>query len=395
MSLEDFLGHKSSSGGGGGYAENWKKRKPPIFDSFLHTRSPIASVWQHAQPTVVEFEDKQTKEKKQVIFGRQFVCWEEESLLQEQWKRDRDTGRRIKPPTICPDCLLNEWVYEQIAAGELDWCRVMFRYEARDSTEPAIIHAGGMINAYGRRKPPLSDKEMKQLKDARIYIKDAWKENQLSKLSYVVAVADADHPENGVLPYIIANGLGDSIKEVIHKEIMSAEDEGNPLKNPYCIRWFHYPDKPNPSEKYDAAKMGKIKATDAIRKLIVDDDPPSMARLIARGNPYLLRAQMEEACVLKGVPWDRIFGRACKAWDDKEAKDGSKGDGSDFDTEEFEKPAKRAAVQSKRSEPDNSPCEECGEIVPAGAKKCPGCGVPVALIGDDLPSEDDSDLPYG
>ena len=394
MSLEDFLGHKGTTGGGGGYAENWKKRKPPIFDSFIHTRSMIASLWQHAQPTVVEFTDKNTKEKKQVIFGRNFVCWEDEAILQEQWKRDRDTGRRVKPPTICPDCLLNEWVYEQIAAGELDWCKVVFRYEAKDSDEPVIVHAGGMIGAYGRRKPPLSESEMKQLRDAKIRLNDAWKENQLSKLYYVISVADADHPENGVLPYTIANGLGDAIKEVIHKEIMSAEDEGNPFKHPYCIRWMHHPDDPNPSKKYDAAKMGKIKVTDAIRKLIVDDDPPSMARLIARGNPYLLRAQMEDACVLKGVPWDRIFGRACKAWDAKEGKEGSKGDGSDFDTEELERPAKREAAKPKQ-EDDDRPCEECGEIVPAGAKKCPGCKVPVALIGDDIPSEDNSDLPYG
>jgi len=380
MGLDEFLGHKRSDATGGGFAENWKKRRPPIFDSWIHTRSKIASLWQHMQPTVVEFADKDTKEKKQVVFGHQWNCWEEEDILKSMWKRDRDTGRRIKPPVICPVCLLAEWVYEQIAAGELDWCAKLFKYDARDSEEPTIIHAGGMIGAYGRQKPPLSDKECEQLRKAHIYLKDAWKENQLSKLYYVMIVADNDKPESGVKPYTIASGLGDKIKEVIHKAVMDAEDEGNPFLHPYCIRWEHHPEE-IPSKKYDASKMGKIKLTDEIRQLIITDDPPSMGRIIARGNPLTLRASMEEACLVKGVPWERIFGRAVKAWEDHEGKEGSKADGTDFDPDELEdKPA-----PGGKAADDDKVCEECGDIIPAGAKRCPGCKALVATLGDSLP----------
>ena len=380
MSLDEFMGHKRSEGGGSKYAEDWKKRKPPIFDSWIHTRSKIASLWQHPQPTVIEYKDKQTQEKRQIVFNRSWNCWEEEDVLQAMWKRDRDTGRRIKPPVICPTCLLAEWTYEQIASGELDWCKAMFKYDAKDSEKPTVIHTGGMIGAYGRQKPPMSEKEMGQLRDAHIYIKDSWKEKQLAQLNYVFSVADNDKLENGVLPYTIPAGLGDAIKAVIHKAVLEAEDEGNPFLNPYCIRWEHHPDE-IPSKKYDATKLGKIKLTDDVRKLIVVDDPPSIARVIARQNPIALRAAMEEACLVKGVPWDRIFGRAIKSWEDREGKEGSKADGTDFDTEEMD----RQPAGSKAKAVDDRPCEECGEIIPAGAKKCPGCKVPVEVEGDSLP----------
>lgn len=383
MDLEAFLGHRRSDGGGGKFAENWKKRKPPIIDTWINTRSAIAALWQHGQPAIVEWVDKETKEKRQMVFSRQFTCWEDELILKAQYKRDDDTGRRLKPPVVCPDCLLQEWTREQIDAGELDWCAPMFRYDARDNDDgPTIIHAGGMLGLFGKRDP--SPEEVKQMRAAKIRPSEAWKENQISKLYYVFAVADNDKPENGVCVHTVANLLGDKVKEVIHKAIMDAEDEGNPFKHPYCIRWMHRPDEKEFNKKYDACKMGKIQMTDQIRQLIVTDDPPSMARTLARGNPLELKAQLQDACLVKGVPWDAIFGRAIKQWEAKEGKEGSRGDGTNFDPDELDEPAPRtqSAVRAKK---DASPCEECGDLIPQGARECPGCHVPVALVGDALP----------
>jgi hypothetical protein len=407
MGLDEFLGHKSSDyASKGGFLENWKKRKPPMIDTWIHTRSKIASLWQHGQPRIMEFADKETKAKKQMIFGGQWPCWESEDVLIKQRHRDEETGRRMKPPVICPECLMAEWVREQIESGELDWVKPMFRYEAKDADEPVIIRAGGMIGLFNKKT--MSDKELEQLKKGKVNRREAWKENQIAKLSYVFSVVDNDKPATGCCIATEPNLLGDKIKEVIQKAIMDAEDEGNPFKHPYCIRWMHRPDEQEFSKKYDAARISKIKMTDEIRKLIIEDDPPNLTRTLARKNPIALRAMMEDACLIKGVPWDEIFGRACKAWEDKEGKEGSKSDGTNFDPEELEEgtPARAAAVKRESkvlakilNEPDDDTiCEECGDVIPTGKQRCPACGAKVSVKGaaDDCPLDDPTDdLPFG
>lgn len=387
MGLDDFLNHKSTDYKGGSYLKNWRKKTPPIIDTWMHTRSKIASLWQHKQPRIVEFIDKDTKEQKVMVFGGDWTCWEAEEVLQKQRHRDEESGRRIKPPTICPMCLLQEWVYEQITSGELDWTKVVFRYEAKDSEHPTIIRAGGMLGMFGKKN--MSEVELQQLKKAKIDRSKVWMESQLPKLSYVFSVVDNDNLAAGVCIAVEQNLLGDKIKEVIHKAILDADEEGNPFKFPYAIRWMHRPNEQEFNKKYDAARMGKLKLTPEIKKLIVDSDPPSLTRTLARRNPIQLRAQMEEACLLKGIPWDAIFDRAVKSW---EAKEGQEKDNTDFDPDELEAAPtpKKSEGKAKAKKVEESVCEECGEMVKSSSRKCSGCGAK----NPDYQDENDDDLPY-
>ena len=388
MGLDAFLGHKSSSGSGkGGRLKKWKKNDPPTVDTWMHTKSKIAALWQHGQPHVVEYKDRDTNEKVQKVFGGgQFTCWEREELLQEQYKRDDETGRRKRPPTICPECLLVEYFRDQVESGELPWTKPVFRYEAKDDERPTIVRAAGLYGGF--KKKQYTEQEIKQLKDAHVNRRESWRENQMAKLNYVFSVVDNSNPSQGTMIAVETFLLGDKVKEVIQKAMLEDDEKGNPFLHPYCIRWLHRPDEDDIKKKYDAIKLGKITMSEEVRKLIRETDPPDLKHTLSRGNPVKLRAQLEEACLIKGVPWDAIFGRAEKAWEAKEAKEGT-----NFDVDEYEK-ADAEKITDVRSKAEDWVCEECGELVKAGAKKCPSCGStakPPADIDDKLGGDD---LPY-
>lgn len=397
MGLDEFLNHRSNEYSGG-ILKNWKKKQPPIIDTWLHTRSKIATLWQHRFPRVVEFKDRESGEKKVMVFGGEWTCWESSEVLQKQRHRDDETGRRIKPPVICPLCLFQEWVLEAIYSGELDWCKPIFRFEAPDSEKPTILRAGGLTGMFGKKT--MTERELKQLKDARIDRSKAWAENTIAKLSYVFSVVDNDNPGAGCTIAIEPNLLGDKIKEVIQKAILDAEDGGNPFKRPYAIRWIHRPNESEFSKKYDAARVGKLKITPEIQQLIVDDDPPNLTKVLSRRNPIMLRAQMEDACLIPDmVPWDSIFGRACKAWEEMKGR----GEDAEEESEEpKEKPQGRAKPAAKKpaakKDDEEYVCEECGEMVASDAKRCPGCGAVNPRVGksesQDFVGEEEDDIPY-
>jgi len=398
MDLNAFLGHSSTVSTRGKYLNKWKKNNPPQVDVWLHTKALIQSLWQHGIPRLFEKEDKATGEKTIEVWSGSWVCWEDEEVLQKQYLRDRDTGARAYPPCICPVCKLIEYVRDAVESGELSWTAPLFRFAGSDPSKTLIIHAGGLYNAFGRSD--LTEKDKEELKQARIYRKDAWRENAMAKLSYVFSVVDNANPQEGPQIAIETSLLGDKVKEVINAAMMEAEDEGNPLVNPYAIRWIYRPDEQQFNKKYNAVKMGKHPLTAEIRCVIFDTDPPDLSKIVARRDPNVLLAQLQAAhkpyAKKHELPLDDLFADAIEEW---ERKGDTSFNPDDYDAEdEAPKPAKQtrpAQQPPKAPKPAKatarSLCYECGEFIDEG-QPCSNCGYDPKPSGP--PIDPDDDLPY-
>lgn len=397
LSLDQFLGHSSSSRGKAAYLSKWKKNTPPQVDVWLHTKALIEPLWRHGLPRLFERTDRQTQEKTIEVWSGDWLCWEEEEVLTKQYMRDNDTGERAYPPVICPLCRLIEFIRMSVETGELNWTTPLFRFIGDDPSKAITINAGGMFNAFN--KDGLSDSQIAEMKKAKIFRSEAWRQNMMPKLSYAFSVVDNSAPGKGVQIAIETSLLGDKVKEVIHKAMLEAEDEGNPLENPYAIRWIYRPDERQFNQKYNAATMRRIPLTSEIKTLIVDTAPPDLSKIKARKDPRVLLSQLQSVYVAKfAIPWDEIFGDAISAWDSK---------GTDFDPDELESeeestPSTVAGKASKPKKADPVPnvvssgkskkdklCYECGEFLgPNG--KCSNCGYSPRPDTTDP----DDDLPY-
>lgn len=335
MSIDDFLGHNTrGKSDRAAYLDNWKNRKPPYVDTFLHTKAPIYSLWQHPWPRLVERERDGVKTRE--VWSGTFNSWEPEEVLKNQYRRDRDTGERDMPPTICPMSLTIEMVYALVHAGDIHWCDPLFRFEGDDAAKAKVLHAGGLWNAFGKKD--LAPELKAEMSRAKIFAKDAWQENMQAKCNYIMCVVDVSAPEKGV--QIATNGtlLGDCVKSLIHDAMTAeGEDAGNPLKNPYCIRWEYKPTETEFNKKYKAIRMTKIHPTDAIMALI-EGEPPDTSRLTDRGNITELRQSMEEHYVGDyPMPWDEIFEPSERALSEEQKSEG--------------KPSQARAAQAKRPTP--------------------------------------------
>lgn len=398
MSLDSFLGHKSRDAGAA-YLEKWKDDGQ--IDILLHTRADIASKWTHGlvEVKLVKGEGDDAEEVPRFRWTG-YTCWEAESVLQRQFKRDQDTGRRKFPPVICPDCLLLEWLREQVESGEMDWTTPVFKFKAIDKDgdeEVKLYHAGGLYGAFGAKD--MSDEQVDSLKEAKIVRREAWKEGILAKMSYVFSVLPYANPEKGIVVATETALLGDKVKTLIMKTREEfGDDEGDPRKNPYVIRWKFDNGKNTPfDKKYDAVRMSKMKITPEMLEAI-EGDPPDIDPYLRVRDPYAHRAMLEEACCLKKgrVPWDAIFGRACRSWDKmKEKEKGSKHEEDDGESKPPAKKPQGKATTKSAAKPRVELCEECGEPL-SKAGKClnPDCGANTAPDPDPTNNTDDDDLPF-
>ena len=310
MTLDDFIGHKTrdKKDDRATYLSGWRKRDVSRRNEsgdlentvtvWLHTRATFNARWTHQWPRIVDLQRTQTL----AVWNQDVVCLEPETVLRRQYRRTRD-GDRETPPAICPHCLMIEEVRSLVASGKLSWTAELFRYEA--GSDSKVIHAGGLYNAYGR--PNLTPEEKAELASARISPKEAWKENAMAKCSYVCRVVDNDHPEKGIQISIEPDSVGDAMKRKLAAEIEGRGDVGNPMLNPYALRWKYYPDEADFRKKYDVIPMPRIELSDEIQSLITEVDPPSVDHLMAPPNMKTLRASMEQHC-LYDLDWDAIFG---------------------------------------------------------------------------------------
>lgn len=378
MALDEYLGH-TARGGGNTFLRGWKKRTPPAVDTVIHTRAPFVALWQHNLPRIQVIE-KEGEPPRREVWGGTWACIEPESVLKGQYKRDRDSGERRVPPTICPACILIEHVRRQVAAGQIKFTQPLFKWEGDEADKARVITAAGIFNGYND-KDKLTREQKVQMRKAGISPKESWKENAYAKCNYLFVVVDVDNVDDGVQVAIETTLLGDKIKEAIRDRMVAmGEDEGNPMKNPYAIRWEHHPDKQVFNEKYKAIVMPKIAITEAIRQLIEVQDPPDVSGIAAPGNVKQLRADLESHALVE-FPWDEIFGPSEAYIDD-----------DDDDRPAAAPPpesSKQQAVGSGDGDEEVFSCDKCGKPgLTAFDTECEHCGAKYDPdTGDLLPDE--------
>ena len=370
LDLEEFLTHKTS-GGGSAYLSNWKEDgKVSVWH---HTKCSIATgVWTHRAPHILTFPDRQTGEDVNKTVSAKLVCWEDSATLKEQYKREAD-GTRKTPPERCGQCKFVDWIYMAVLEGRLNWMEPIFKFQGTDDEAATIVRAAHIYNGFSR--DDLSEEQLKEMKKNRIFQKEAWKFNYFPKAGYIFRVCENAHPEKGIQIAQETALLGDKIKGVIgdQRETYGA-DQGNPLKNPYAIRWMFDKDQKEFGKKYSAKAMTegnlKLPLTAEIKRLICDTDPPEINHLIQRFNALTWRLEMEASCLID-VPWDELYGTS--AYGENYVIPGS-----DFDPAKLEakKESSRSTFQVK-SHPIADPvydCDGCGKEMKASDAKCPHCG---------------------
>jgi hypothetical protein len=288
-----------------------------------------------------------------------------------------------------------EEVRRVVREGNIDWTVKLFKFVGDDPSKAIILHAGGIYNAY--RNDDMTDGDKKALKKAGISLKDAWKENLNAKCNYVFRVVDNDNPNGGNQIAIETTSLGKKVKKVIKDAMTSlGREEGNPFRNPYCIRWEYDKNAKQFNEKYNAIKMDTIQLSRRVEELI-NEEPADISNIIKRGNIKELRTSMEAHYIgPKGLlDWDFIFHRAEELQADLDDKP--------FHQDEDAQPPKRTsnkkkARKAKPVEPDPEPedededeeqyeCDDCNNVMSADETVCSECG---RDYGDE---EDEDDEP--
>lgn len=329
MSLDDFMNHNPrSGGGGGGFLKSWKKDGQLL--GWLHTIAYPVPFYNHPIPRVREVEEDGEKVLK--IWGDRWGCHEPEEVVKKQYFRDKKTGKRDVPPTVCPVDMLIEWVYGEVQAGRLDWLEPVFRWEA--GSDKLIVTAGGMYNAF--RSKDITREQKAQMRRAGIRADEAWNQNFQARLQYLIHLVDDAHPDNGVQKTFEGAALGNKLRKAIADEMKrQGRERGNPSLNPYPFQ-FEYDDSKDFDERYDVIAMSNKQPSEEVRKLITSElkEPD---RDVQPGDCWSLRANLEEHAVLKDIPWDRIFAAAEKKGLMKPPEE-SKADreATDFDPEKIE-----------------------------------------------------------
>ncbi len=371
-SVDDFLGHKTSTRGGSFFG-NWKENGK--VDVWMHTKCLPIALWQHGIPRLVVHEkDKDgtpLDKPERVFYGGKANCPEDEDFLKGQYKRDDEGNREDgKEAHHCGVCRFADWVFKEVAAGRLDWTKPLFRFEATDPSKTLVIHTGGFCNMYSG---DLDDAQLASLKKAAISPKKAWNENALAKCSYLFRIVDNAHPEKGVQIATETSLLGDKVKDVLADARESLRDEkGNPFLHPFAIQWEYRETESQINKKYHARRIEKHKLTPIIQKLITGP-APDVSNVIAPMDQKTMRAFLERACVLKGVPWDAIF-------DVKPVEEGADDvpDGDNSDAEAAaDDPAhgnEQDASDGDGAEEEEVACDACGKAAPISATECPHCG---------------------
>ncbi len=366
QSIDDFVNYRSSEGGGGKRLKSWKKDKG-ILNFWLHTKQMPARCWNHQIPELVVRTDRDTQVTKKNVWGRQFVCHEDEEVLKKQRFRDRQTGARELPPRSCGQCRLQEAVYQAIWSGKLDDTEILFRWEgADDAKENRIVHAGGLCGYWKREMP---DAQAARLANAGIYMKTAWSENMLAKLKYVFVGVNQDDVASEVQTTLETELVGQKVQKLIRDQIASEPGNlGNPILSPYCIQIYYSPQEPQFNEKYGARRVNRYPLTPEIEKLI-RSDPPTIAHYLKPFDPTKLRAMLEQYATpicKKVLDWDAIWN--------------------------VPNPIRRPPPEEPRRAPETSsappasaldrfptveyddPCDDCKAPMLKGATKCTNCG---------------------
>ncbi len=415
-STDEFLKHETKRRGE--FLKGEWKENPGYIDVWLHRKRPFASVWQHQIPRIDVRDDPNTGSPRRVIFPGSYRCLEDErAVLVDQYKRDRDTGRRKSPPVVCPICLFIEWVREKVWDDELNWLQPVFDFDVGSEKTRTIIRAAGMWGGY--KLDRLSDEEKKELSGIGVSPKDGWRENVMASLKYVLCVVDDANPARGVQIMKESQLVGDRIKQAIAKEMKRHPKDrsiGDPVRNPYPIRIEYNENADSPMKKYDAFRM-EVDITPQIEELITETDAPDISMMEGNYSPKTLQSQLERVCQIDAVPWDDFFTeesekllssepekphKEAKPAETRRAPDAvgrtvassantgaGGGDSEVRDARRGERSRVSGRPETPRSPPKPDPHEEvlceCGKLMRASDTKCLHCGLEYEVDAEPLP----------
>lgn len=362
LGLDDFLSH-SNNAPRNKRLSKWKDKG--YVNTILHPKAPIVAIYQHQIPDVVDFKMKDETTRK--VWSQSYNCSETNEVLKAQTRRDTNGNRQI-PPCSCGICKLYEYIRGQIREGRISWVAPLFRMEGDDPQDTTVIHTGGFCDLY--KWDDLTAEEKKELKDARIFPKNSWKESGKAKMNYIFRVVDMDALDQGVQVATETFLLGDKVKVVISDARKSdGVEAGNPFLNPYCITWEFKPTETEFNKKYHAYqnRTPDYRVTPQVRK-ILESAPPDISAETAPFKPELLASKLEKYSQIKGIPFEELFlGKQFKAI---------------AQVKEDVKPS----VQMVE-------CENCGETMRADASRCPHCGAKYEITEDEAPPPPPKKIP--
>lgn len=398
MTFEEFMGHGKRASNQ--YLKDWKKNKGNNQGEalvWLHSDTPFAAVNRHNFRRIAEVKDKESgRVTGHDIWSENFVCFEPAKVVDEIHFRDKATGARSTPPTICPFCLMDEFVWQLIKQKKIDWKMPMFKFEAPGRT-PEYVYAGGMVGLFGAKKltpeergeirtalgimprPPFPNYQTKGITVAGVgpAMEDyAFKQNFRPQMQYVFVVADDADLDVGMKVAIESNGLGHALQAAIGGAMKKAQiekgnpDFGNPIKNPYPFLWQYNGNADNPSEKYRVDCLDGKKPTEKVLNLIRGARPDTSG-LHRLPNLTKLRMALEKHCLHK-LPWDEFFRAALARYgsgEDAQAEAPGHLPGHDG------RPTAAQLPYGSKAQEETMPCDKCGHSMAAHALKCPSCGM--------------------
>jgi Zn finger protein HypA/HybF involved in hydrogenase expression len=379
--IDDFMKDSAGSPGNRGkYLGNWKGAEDSDGEVTIwlaKMRAPESFYTHGVHRIDVNREDKSTR-----VRNTRFNCMEPLQVLGSQYRRNSD-GEREDPPTVCPHCLLIEWVRAQIQGGKLSWTDELFVYDADE--EPLTINTGGYAGLY--KSDDLTTEEKKELKEARVNLKKAYRQNAIAKLKYLFCVVNGNAP-NGVQLAIETKMLGDKMRAAIRNVSRAAQLAGreprDPMSDPYPFLW-KFDEHAAVQAMYDVVPLPDIKPSEELADLL-EMDPPDIGQVLGTSDLALHRSILETACVIEGVPWDEIFGPA-EAKVAKSKAAGEHADAGDDDEDDDFPPAmggkgkprapltpevNTAKVKAKPEE-QQVQCEVCSLAMDESAMTCPHC----------------------
>lgn len=320
LGFDDFL--KYSSGGGGGYLKNWKE--DGSIDIWPHAAAGVAVRWAHSFWQIQKVKGKGGVEEEEVRSYR-WICHERKVILQKQRFRDDDiggtgqrstnymeqgivgNGRREYPPEVCPMCLLNELLRDQVRAGRLDFLKPLFVWDLNGG-ESEVISIGGFCGLYQKPKAEYSPEQWAAMMKAGVEQSESFMENATARSDFLLRAVADDTPDEGIVIAPVADSLGRKIQKAYKDRIESSKGAFVPSRDPMCLR-LKFDDSKDFEKKYDVVALIEAKPSPEIAEALASE-PPSITELVTPGNVATLRAQMEKHCVLKGLPWDSVFRNA-------------------------------------------------------------------------------------
>lgn len=293
LDLNEFLTSNTSgsgSGGRGNWLEDWGKRNPPTITVWLHPGAKIYPVWGHKFIEVGEKKVDGQDKKVPCLRFPNYVCMDQREVYENQ--RFRDNGILKVLPNLDPFIYLREW---------LRWCcdrslisdnAVVFEWTDYGRNDALIQWTAGRIS--GRVKGNNFN----------------WSHHVDAKLEFLFTVLDADALQGGAKITRETQLVGEQTQKLM-KQQMEAKglEAGNPLLNPYPIRWKYNDQAKSFGEKYETFRIeqevyGYTTAVyEAFQKEFPDAEPFSKP---GDGDLVKIQAAMKAAQQI-ALPLELIF----------------------------------------------------------------------------------------